>query len=207
MGKLRLKFHCHHIWSLLKGKMIPGCLLQAKVTLIHHIKLKYNTFPVCKHKPFVLDHFFMEIYVKQYTNYTSLLPQWRSLMFRPCSLHNTLKKHTSHSQLSLLFSTDVNHVWLQENNGSTTMLPMVLPAVRRILKAVGCQARSPTRLLCPSRVTVASVIGLVSPPSGICHTFNIKQTYICVSYNFYSFPDILLTLLLSEPSFPSPSPS
>lgn len=29
-GKLRLEFHCHHIWSLLKGKMIPGCLLQGK---------------------------------------------------------------------------------------------------------------------------------------------------------------------------------
>lgn len=55
---------------------------------------------------------------------------------------------------------------------------MTSPAVRRMFKALGCQARIPTLLLCPSRVTMASVIGLVRPPSGICHTFNQQDTTV-----------------------------
>lgn len=49
---------------------------------------------------------------------------------------------------------------------------MRLPAVSKMLSAVGCQAKMPTLLLWPSRVTVASVIGTVSPPSGMCHIYH-----------------------------------
>ena len=45
-----------------------------------------------------------------------------------------------------------------------------------MLKAVGCQATMPTRLLCPSSVTKASVMGAVKPPSGICHTYRRTRT-------------------------------
>lgn len=51
-----------------------------------------------------------------------------------------------------------------------------LPAVSKMLSAVGCQARMPTLLLWPSRVTVASVIGAVSPPSGMCHIYHQCNT-------------------------------
>ena len=62
----------------------------------------------------------------------------------------------------------------QEAGPPTTLVirkQRALPALSRMLKAVGCQARIPTLLLWPSRVTRGSVMGPVRPPSGICHTW------------------------------------
>lgn len=47
----------------------------------------------------------------------------------------------------------------------------IVPAVRSMLRVVGCQLTMPTRLECPSRTTTGSERGRVREWSGICHTW------------------------------------
>lgn len=54
-----------------------------------------------------------------------------------------------------------------------------LPALRRMLRAVGCQDTMPTLLEWPSSTTTGSDRGVSSPFSGICQTW-IRQNKLTI---------------------------
>lgn len=60
----------------------------------------------------------------------------------------------------------------------------ILPAVSRMLRAVGCQLTMPTRLECPSRTTTGSDRGRVSEWSGICQTWRRHRSVISFTVAF-----------------------
>ena len=53
---------------------------------------------------------------------------------------------------------------------------MSLPAERRMFWAEGCHSTMPTLLWWNTRSTTHSVMVLVMPASGICHTFTVQSS-------------------------------
>lgn len=70
----------------------------------------------------------------------------------------------------------LNRYFSLRAGGCTTGLSQRLPALRRTLRAVGCQDTMPTLLEWPSNTTTGSERGVSSPFSGICQTW-IRFTY------------------------------